>query len=59
MLGCRRRLCNTCWLRRQLMGVGVLALVAYWVFNDAATQETCTVFGLLAVIFLLVVRHED
>ena len=59
MFGCRRRHCNTCWLRRQLLGVGTLSLLVYWLTSDPSVQETCTAFALLAVIFLLVVRHED
>jgi hypothetical protein len=59
MMGCRRKQCDTCWLHRQFIGVGVLALIMYWWALDAAIQETAILFAFAAVTFLLVVRHED
>lgn len=59
MTRCRQKQCNTCWIRRQLIGVGAAALGVYWGAKDTVTMDTALTFALLAVIFLLVVRHED
>lgn len=58
-MSCQRKQCNTCWIRRQLIGVGAVALGVYWWANDSVTMDTALTFALLAVIFLLGVRHED
>lgn len=58
-MGCKLKRCSVCWIRRQLIGVAVLALGAYWISNDVALQQTCTMFAFAAVIFILLVHHEE
>jgi hypothetical protein len=41
------------------MGVGALSLILYWRVTDEATRGTTIAFTIVAVVLLLVVRHED
>ena len=58
-MGCKVKRCNICWIRRQLIGVAVLALGVYWGSSASVTQQVCVMFAFSAVIALLVIHHED
>lgn len=58
-MGCKVKRCNVCWIRRQLIMVAAATLGVYWGASDSVTEQVSILFALAAVIFLLVIHHED